>query len=108
MIDACTEAQLQDMVLQLARIRGWMRAHFRPAMVRSGKWVTPVQGDGAGFPDLVLLRGQRLLFRELKTDKGKLRPEQEKWLAALLAAGSDANVWRPAQWRNGEIEKELA
>jgi hypothetical protein len=61
-------------------------------------WRTPVQGDGKGFPDLVLARPPRVIFAELKTAKGKLGPEQENWLAALTACpGVEVYVWRPDQ-----------
>ena len=62
------EATLQRQVLNLARLTGWRSAHFRPAQNQRGKWRTAVSGDGAGFPDLVLAREDRLLFVELKQD----------------------------------------
>jgi hypothetical protein len=101
-----TERELTDAVLELARLLGWRCAHFRPARTARG-WRTAVQGDGAGFPDLVLVRGERILYRELKTERGKLRPEQEAWLSALRAAGADAGVWTEADWRCGAIESAL-
>jgi hypothetical protein len=45
-----SEAAFTDAVIELARLGGWRVAHFRPARTASG-WRTPVQGDGAGFPD---------------------------------------------------------
>jgi hypothetical protein len=51
-----TEAEFLAQVLQLAKLCGWLTAHFRPAKTAHG-WRTAVQGDGAGWPDLVLLRG---------------------------------------------------
>jgi VRR-NUC domain len=57
-----------------------------------------VQGDGGGFPDLLLCRGSVLIAAELKTDKGQLTAEQEQWLEAFRAAGIPAFVWRPSQW----------
>ena len=97
------ERDFQVVVLELAARRGWTRAHFRPARTEKG-WRTPVAADGKGFPDLVLVR-DRVLFRELKRDHEKVRPEQEMWLGALLNAGADARVWRPKMWR--EIEEQL-
>jgi len=47
-----------------------------------------------------------VLFVECKTDKGKLRPEQREWLAALHECdGVQVRVWRPAMW--SEIEETL-
>jgi hypothetical protein len=36
-----------------------------------------------------------------------VRPEQRQVLAMLTAAGQDADVWRPQQWTDGTIRKEL-
>ena len=51
-----------------------------------------------GFPDLVLVGCNGVLYRELKTDRGRLTPMQEWWLNSLLDAGQDAGVWRPSDW----------
>lgn len=98
-----TEADLQRAVVELARLTGWRVAHFRPARTEHG-WRTPVAADGAGFPDLVLAR-DRLLFVELKADRGRLTDDQQVWLDRLEHAGADARVWRPADWP--EIEATL-
>lgn len=92
------EKVFQAQVIDMARMTGWHVAHFRPAMDSKGRWKTAVAADGAGFPDLVLVRGSRLLFRELKAEDGKLRPEQVAWGEALCAAGVDWGVWRPSDW----------
>lgn len=81
-------------VIDLAHLRGWRVAHFRPAQNSRGQWRTPVAADGAGFPDLVLVR-DRLIFAELKTTVGRLSPEQVKWRDALIDAGQDWYCWRP-------------
>lgn len=99
-----TEAGFERAVVDLAQLLGWRVAHFRPARTGSG-WSTPVAYDGAGWPDLVLVRGDRALFRELKVGTRKLAAEQLVWLDALHEAGLDANVWRPSQW--DEIREEL-
>jgi hypothetical protein len=93
-----SEAAFTGQVLQAARLLGWQSAHFRPARTARG-WRTPVQGDGKGFPDLILLRGPRLVVAELKVDGGRLRPEQESWLAAFRQLpGAEVHVWRPRDW----------
>ena len=91
-----TEAEWQRTVLEAARLFRWRVAHFRPAMTRHG-WVTPVAADGRGFPDLVLVR-ERVLWVELKTDRGHLTADQQLWLDALTGAGQAAFVWRPGDW----------
>lgn len=62
----------------------------------------------AGFFDLVIVTAAgSLLFRELKSEKGKLSDEQEEWWRQLVRANADAGVWRPTHWLNGTIEREL-
>lgn len=58
-----------------------------------------------GWPDLVLWRPDRIIFRELKSETGKLTPAQRDLLLSLRAAGADVLVWRPSDWP--DIEKEL-
>ena len=62
-------------------------------------------------PDLCLVRGRRLIFAELKTEKGRLTPAQEAWLEAFKALRSTAPievyVWRPADWFGGTIDRIL-
>lgn len=100
-----TEDQLLRNILQLAGYLHVATAHFRPARTERG-WRTPVQGDGKGFPDLVLVRN-RVLYREVKSTTGRLEPAQIRWRDVLLAAGQDWAVWRPEDWTSGRIEHEL-
>lgn len=79
---ALSEQHFTEQVIQLARFYGWRAAHFRAAQTTRG-WRTPVQGDGKGFPDLVLVRPPELIFAELKTPRGRLSREQAGWVAAL-------------------------
>jgi hypothetical protein len=101
-----TEKELQRAVIKLAHVFHWKVCHFRPARTAKG-WRTPVEADGAGFPDLVLVRGRHVMFRELKGDKGRLSPAQWAWLAALRGAEANVGVWTPADWRSGLIWAEL-
>lgn len=103
-----TERELTQTVIELARLFGWMVAHFRPGMNRRGEWSTPMQGD-PGFPDLVLVRDKRLLFIELKRMGQKPTPTQREWLEELHNAGGKAQalVWRPSDLSSGEIERVL-
>lgn len=99
----CTEDLFTAAVIQLARSAGWLAFHARAARTAAG-WRTPVQGDGEGFLDLVLVR-ERILFAELKAERGRLRPAQERWLERLRRAGAEVHVWKPRQW--SEIEAVL-
>ena len=97
------ERDWQKYVIDLAHTLGWRIAHFRPAQLQSGKWVTPVAADGAGFPDLVLVRN-RIIYAELKTDTGKLSRAQQAWGSELIAAGGEYYVWRP---RDAELVQRV-
>lgn len=94
-----SEASFTRQVIQLAKLKGWRVAHFRPAMTKKG-WRTAVQGDGAGFFDLVLVRPPRIIFSELKSDVGRLSPAQEEWWEAIDACRNwvELHVWRPSSW----------
>src|SRR5262245_65851533 len=90
------EEALLRQVLKLARLTGWLTFHTRAARTARG-WRTPIQGDGKGFPDLVLLHPGRalLFFVELKSDMGRLTPDQQRWLPTLHLAGVRVGLWRP-------------
>lgn len=97
-----SEAEFTRMVLDLAHLYGWRSAHFLPAMNRRGQWRTAVQGDGRGFPDLVLVR-ERVLWVELKVGRNQPTPDQRAWLTALQAAGQEVYLWRPESWTEIEL-----
>ena len=100
-----TEADFLRQVIELAHLLGWRVAHFRPALTARG-WRTPVQGDGAGFPDLILVRRERAIAAELKREiGGHVSDDQRLWLAALDAAGLETAVWRPSDF--DRIAEEL-
>lgn len=100
-----SERELLDVVLQTARIFGWRVAHFRPAQTKHG-WRTAVGGDGAGFPDLVLVR-DRVVFVELKVGRNTLAAEQAEWARYLELAGAEFHVWTEHDWFSGVIEARL-
>lgn len=91
-------------VIDLAQTLGWRVAHFRPSPTGKG-WRTAVEADGAGFPDLVLVKGDRVLFREVKSGRGKLTEAQQRWLDALCRAGMDAKLWRLEDLRTTILEE---
>ena len=93
-----TEVQFTQAVIDFAKYKGWMVAHFRPARTTRG-WRTPVQGDN-GFPDLVLARDGRVVYAELKVGRNTLSKDQERWANAL----PEMYVWRPADLRDSIAE----
>ena len=71
----------------------WRWVHFRPARVsRGGKDTYETAYTGyKGFPDYVCVRGDRIVFIEIKGTTGKVSPEQEEWLQDLTV--TDAEVY---------------
>lgn len=99
--DAATrvsEREFMATVIAYARAKGWLVYH-------------PWRSDHseAGFPDLTLVHPAtgRVVFAELKAERGKLTAAQERWRDAILACpGASWHLWRSSDW--DEIEKELA
>ena len=60
-----------------------------------------------GWPDWSIRGPRGVLFRELKSQRGRVEPEQREWLDALAAAGADVDVWRPEDLLSGRIAHEL-
>jgi hypothetical protein len=87
-----TEAQWQRTVTDLATLGGWLWYHSPANRPVRGR----VQNIVAGFPDLTLVRGSRILFFELKRQTGRVTPAQIEWLAALAAAGAEVHILRPS------------
>lgn len=79
-----SEAGFQSIVTTLARLQGWLDYHTYDS-----------QRSREGFPDLVLVR-ERVIFAELKAQKGKVAPAQREWGKRLLKAGAEVYLWRPS------------
>lgn len=97
-IKAISEKEFLRTVAELATITGWQFYHPLPSASRRGKWATWQMGS-VGFPDMTLVRGERLIFAELKVRNNKLTEEQKSWLEKLKAVKQvEVHVWRPEQW----------
>ena len=80
-----SEKDWRQQVLAWARRAGW-RCYFTWTSIRSP----------AGFPDLVLCRPPRLIFAELKTERGRVNQKQEEWISDLGQCEQvEAYIWRP-------------
>ena len=79
------ESELQRHVIELAQMLGWLVYHTYDS-----------RRSQSGFPDLVMARRPRVIFAELKSARGRLRPEQRRWETEL--GGQEYYLWRPADW----------
>lgn len=91
---AVTEKEFQAAVVRYAALHGWRTYHTHDS-----------RRSNPGFPDLVLVKHGRLVFAELKTEKGRVSAAQQEWLDALGNVGdprcdhcADVHVWRPRDW----------
>lgn len=67
-----SEKQFEAQVKDLAKIYGWLYYHTWRSI-----------HSPAGFPDCVIVRPPRLIFAELKTEKGVVSDKQQEWLDTL-------------------------
>jgi len=81
---ACEAAVIQGAVALGWRVHGERAARRKPDADGKQTWETPIKGH-AGWPDLVFVRGDRMVVTELKRKPRKVDPAQEEWLAAIAA-----------------------
>lgn len=100
--DKITEKELQQAVVELAQYFRWKTYHTFDS-----------RRSDPGFPDLVMVRNDRMIFAELKSSTGRVSTAQTDWLAAIEIVESCTAglvrcfVWRPEDWATGEIERVL-
>ena len=94
---AMTEAELQTKILRMCRDLGLRAWHCHIP-----------QGSRKGLPDLIIVGPGGVLWRELKSEKGRVSDAQTDWLTDLTSAGQDAAVWRPMDLVTGVVARELA
>jgi hypothetical protein len=91
------EEDFQKAVCGFAAASGYLVHYQRRSgfVGADGTW----KGSGpAGFPDVVLAKPNRNpIFCELKTERGRLRPDQIEWMTTL---GAYHRVWRPRDARD--------
>jgi len=91
-----TERDLREQVRDLCNIYHW-RFYFTWNSLHSPK----------GFPDVVLMcrERDRVVYVELKAEKGKVTDSQREWLDELTACGQEVYLWRPGDFE--EIARVL-
>lgn len=83
-----SEEGFQRSVIELACLLGWRVYHTHDS-----------RRSDCGWPDLALLKPPRFILAELKSQRGRLRPEQREWLALLEQCPMlEAYLFRPSDW----------
>ena len=109
------ERMFQSQVVRYAELMGWHTWHDRATNQRAtcrrcraklccaacGEAVTVIR-NAAGFLDLVLVRRPRVIFAELKAERGRLTDDQRAWLHALDGCTVERYLWRPSDWQTIE------
>ena len=82
-----SETDLREQIRDLCKITSW-KFYFTFNSIHSPK----------GMPDLILCRPPRLIFAELKNEKGKISTYQQEWIDVLSQCGMNVEVyiWRPS------------
>ena len=92
---AMSEAEWQAQIVNYARLNSWLVHHNSDS-----------RRSDPGLPDLILVRGDHVIFLEVKSMKGKMREQQEAWMGRLKAASQvRAAVVRPSDWDT--LEEQL-
>ena len=81
-----SEEDFMRSVIQIASDCAWSVYHTQDS-----------RRSQAGFPDLTLVRSGQIIFAELKSQKGRIKKEQQEWLDRLRENGHvDVYLWRPS------------
>jgi len=86
---AVSEKAFQQQVIDLAHLYGYLVYHTHDS-----------RRSAPGFPDLTFAHPTRgdFFLAELKSERGRVTPHQEQWIAALQRAGIQCYIWRPSMW----------
>ena len=81
------ERRFMERIRTLAKAHSWKCFH-----------VYDSRRSEPGWPDMILCDGVSLLGVEVKTNTGKLTPEQQIRLSLLEHAGVETHIWKPKDW----------
>lgn len=136
--ESMTEAQLQEAVEESLDTFGWLWYHRDDKLDKAAREMNrpDAHRKGKGFYDIFAIRDDMILLIELKTEGGRLSPEQREWRRRALevcsrawcegfhAEGSYGEpetlrgyqpsyqpvlylLWRPRHLKSGEIDELL-
>ena len=90
-----TETELFEEVRKLSKLFAFFLYHTYDS-----------RRSGSGFLDLVLVKPPRVIFAELKSERGRMTPEQQRLFDLLSQCpGVEVYLWRPRDLE--EIAKTL-
>ena len=95
-MNVVTEKELQTTVSVAFEAAGQRVFHIgdsRKEVMDGERYELVGDTQAAGYPDLTIAGGGKILWAELKSQQGKLEPLQVEWLDELPA--HQAYVWRP-------------
>jgi hypothetical protein len=100
LLDAVSEEELARQLKRWALRGGWCGIHVRysHAVVEGVHTLrNSDHSDAFGFPDWILARlGQPLVAAELKSQTGRVMPDQRRWHDLLASTtGVEPAIWRP-------------
>lgn len=93
---AMPEKELMQNVLDMARSLGYWCYHTFDS-----------RRSSPGFPDIIAVKGKRLLALECKRHGKDLTEAQVSWLMKLQDAGFICRTIRPDDWLDGSVERLL-
>lgn len=91
-----TERSFQASIIEICKLFGIAWYHTFDSR-RSAK----------GWPDLAMVGKRGFITRELKSERGTVTADQERWGEMLRQVGISWDIWRPEDLRSGRIENEL-
>jgi len=92
-----SEKMFQAAVNDAATKFGWLHYHTHRS-----------QHSAAGFPDLIAIKGDRLLVAELKMPGKEPTQAQRIWFDHFRGVTDDVYLWHPDDWDSDRIADILA
>lgn len=91
-----SERQLAETVEEAFELYGWLWCHYTFGPNRSGNGFRTHLRGHAGAPDYIACKNGRLMFVELKSQKGRLSQPQKLWRAELAKSCCEYYLVRPS------------
>lgn len=91
------EGGVQEQVTEIAEALGWRTMHINDRLyaiaAEHERWDAMTGAED--YPDLVMIRGDRLVVVECKSEKERPTAGQREWLQAFEDVGAEVYIFRP-------------